>query len=182
MRTYIQVVEAFGSMRVLVREQDAVAPHDRFDERDVETELRPGYLGIVIRKGRIRQAKPTATAPHLYSTGNVRTPSTTSENPNSKDLGFAERLLWRNLNGRNGSNLAGRAILLSNPLRQKKQHKNKIKFKIFVSKNLDFPDSLGLLHLTAAYKTILSIGYNRSLHWGQRGPSHFLNALRQPIS
>ena len=37
----------------------------------METGLRQGYLGTVRRKGRIGHAKPTATAPHLYSTGQV---------------------------------------------------------------------------------------------------------------
>src|SRR5580692_8490325 len=36
----------------LVREPDAGELHVRFDERDVETELRPGYLGTARRKGR----------------------------------------------------------------------------------------------------------------------------------
>ena len=34
----------------------------------METGLRLGYLGAVRPKGRIRQATPTATAPHSYST------------------------------------------------------------------------------------------------------------------
>ena len=42
-----------------------IAPHVRFDEGGVETGLRQGYLGTVRRKGRIRQTKPNATAPHL---------------------------------------------------------------------------------------------------------------------
>jgi len=55
------------SMR-LVREPDAGDLHVRFDERDVETGLRPGYVGTVRRRDGNRQAKPTATAPHLDST------------------------------------------------------------------------------------------------------------------
>src|SRR5262245_56513353 len=39
------------SMR-LVREPDAGDLHVRFDERDVETELRRGYAGTARRKGR----------------------------------------------------------------------------------------------------------------------------------
>ncbi len=35
----------------------------------METGLWQGYLGTVRRKGRDRQAEPTATAPHPYSTG-----------------------------------------------------------------------------------------------------------------
>lgn len=38
----------------------------------METGLRQGYLGTVRRKGRIGHAKPTATAPHLYSTEQIR--------------------------------------------------------------------------------------------------------------
>jgi hypothetical protein len=57
---------------VRVREPNALIAPVRFDEGDVETGLRHGYLGTVRRKGRIGQAKPTATAPHLYSTGSDR--------------------------------------------------------------------------------------------------------------
>ena len=51
---------------------------DRWQRRDAtEIGIRKegvwfGYLGTVKRKGRIRQAKPTATAPHLYSTDSGR--------------------------------------------------------------------------------------------------------------
>jgi hypothetical protein len=42
-----------GQRRVcLVREPDAGDLHVRFDERDVETELRHGYSGTASRKGR----------------------------------------------------------------------------------------------------------------------------------
>jgi len=34
--------------------------------------------------------------------GSVKSPTTASEHPKSKDRGFADRLLWRNLDGRNG--------------------------------------------------------------------------------
>jgi len=53
----------------LVREPDAGDLHVRFDERDVETELRGGYSGTATdERGGNRQTEPTATAPHLDST------------------------------------------------------------------------------------------------------------------
>lgn len=52
----------------------------RFDEGDVETELRRGYSGTARRKGRKRTTKPTATAPHLYASDLDRAVDTSEPN------------------------------------------------------------------------------------------------------
>ena len=51
---------------VLVREPDAGNPPVRFDEGDVETGLRQGYLGTVRRKGRTTD-KPNLRLPRHIS-------------------------------------------------------------------------------------------------------------------
>src|SRR5262245_53297606 len=47
-----QARPSVGKSMRLVREPDAGDLHVRFDERDVETELRRGYTGTARRKGR----------------------------------------------------------------------------------------------------------------------------------
>jgi Group II intron, maturase-specific domain len=61
-------------LRRWLRNKYKLRRHVRFDERDVETELRRGYSGTARRKGQ-RQTEAAATAPHLDSTDSTPRPA-----------------------------------------------------------------------------------------------------------